>query len=366
MAIVNQLVVVPNTLAPYGYELVNLLAYPAGFIQRFRFEEEWVTAGLQATETGYIVLRDWETAKLYPIRKFKLLLKEKIGSIYYFQCELGELFEFDSDEQRRTAQLEEFNREFVGAKTEIRSSNHPREDMKPLVFITGYNPKLDNVNSTAPNDQTAKTNEKWGNLLQAIRAISFYGNIEFLRIINVTEHGWPNKIAPIDDHAYVLKRGLNYEVIIAQYRLGGINNIGVPRDIELIGDNKTVVPIRSKQRAVGKYDILSFVLSVDQNARIKRSFFDLKFTPASDLASYINPFIQVPIKLHTPISGVLVRLLFIVAFITVYFVPSLLTTFSSILSPEVFGINSTQLIRDLSLFILTVTTVDLLTELRKR
>lgn len=366
---VNQLVIVFNTVVPYGYELVNILAYPNGFVQRFRFEEEWLDLSkanwAEKDAQGYVVLRDWETALLYPIRRFKLITYEKIGSIHFLQCELGQLFEFDSDDSRRVIQLREFNDELNKARTDIRESNIPNGHMKPLVFTSGYDPHLENFNSTAHRDLEAKNNERWANILLNIKGIAFYSSVEFLRIIGVSEQGCPARKAIVSDYAYVVKRGLNYEVAVAQYRPGGLKKDGTSRDISLVGDNDALVPIRASQRAVGKYDILSFVFQLNRNSRIKRSFFDLKFTPIGDSAPYVNPLIQVPVEVHTPFPySIGIKSILVIALLIFYFIPALLT--SILLPPSVFGIDSTQLAHDLAIFLLAVTATDLLTEIRKQ
>ena len=91
----NYVVLMPNAIEPYGYELVNILAYPAGFQYRFRFDEEWVQEKLRNNITkltnkkGFIILRDMVTATFYPIRFCTIKQARKIGKIYYFEYELG-------------------------------------------------------------------------------------------------------------------------------------------------------------------------------------------------------------------------------------------------------------------------------------
>ena len=68
------IVFIANAIEPYGYEIVNVLAYPPGFKYRFRFDEEWVQDEIKSQiadltdREAYIVLRDFDKAKLFPIR----------------------------------------------------------------------------------------------------------------------------------------------------------------------------------------------------------------------------------------------------------------------------------------------------------
>ena len=57
----KHLVIIPNTISPYGYETVPVLATPNGFQYRFRFDEEWVQDSIVHRpdlngKKGYIVL----------------------------------------------------------------------------------------------------------------------------------------------------------------------------------------------------------------------------------------------------------------------------------------------------------------------
>jgi hypothetical protein len=361
----KQLVVVFNTVEPYGYELVNLLAYPDGFTTRFRFEDDWVDASLGIPEKntlGYIVLRNLDTSKLFPVRRFLLLNYSKIGSIHYLQCVLGELFAFDSDEGRRATQLDEFNKSFGTVRTEIETTNKPGEHMRPLVFMSSYDPPLMDFNSKA-TESDDKNNERWANFLSVIRDIDFYKDVEFLRIVQVSEQECPDRRAPVKDHSYILKRSLNYEVVVAQYRPSGLGKRTEPRDIKLQCDDKNVISVRPRQRAVGKYDILSFILRIDRKTRIKKSFFDLEFTPTEKLAPYVNPLIQVPIKINSPMRLVVIDAILTVILVGFYLFPAIWIQF---LPLDVFGRPAMDFGRDLSLVTLAVTITDLIAEIRNR
>ena len=57
----KNIIIIPNTIDPYGYEAIPILAYPNGFIYRFRFDEEWVEDSLFHREdlvgkNGYIII----------------------------------------------------------------------------------------------------------------------------------------------------------------------------------------------------------------------------------------------------------------------------------------------------------------------
>lgn len=363
----SQLVVVPNAINPYGYEMVNILAYPSGFLQRFRFEDEWVEAGINVLvgSDGYIVLRDRDTGILYPIRRFKLVSLSRVGTVHYLVCRLGELFNFDSEIPRQSGQIVTFNNEFLDAKSTLKNTNQPGADMKPLLFKTGYYPTfIDNVNSTASGIQDIEA-ERWGNLLACINNISFFSGVEFLRIVTIRELNKPTKTASIKDDAYIFDPGKSYEVLVAQYRIGGIGNGATPRDIELIGDGSSIIPVRAKERAVGKYDILSLVLRLDRTAKTKKTFFDIKFTPLAQATAYVNPVIHVPVIISPPLITLGVKLFLAVFLIIVYFVPNALTTFTALMPATILQISAATFTHDLTYLALTVTMLDLINELKK-
>jgi hypothetical protein len=361
----EQLVVIPNTVAPYGYELVDILAYPTGFLQRFRFESEWVDFGTKGAAAakgspGYIVLRDKAEAKLYPIRKFSVVSLNQVGSVFYLECELGELFDFDSNKEHRDEQLQEIGQSLSRAHKNISRTNIAGEDMKPLMFFTRV---LPNPSNNQPVSEVAKDeHERWSNIISCVADVKFYEHTEFLKVFPPNEFGNTSCIARTVSSSFELKPGLDYAIQVAQYRPGGVSKQRCPRDIELSCDGKTVLPVRAKQRAVGKYDILNFVLRVDPSTPAKNSFFELRFTPEDGAEAHINPSLYFPLTIRLPFKRLIRQVALTSIFLGIYLLPNLSPYFST----SIVSFFDKEFVNDMALVALILTTVDLLAELRKR
>src|SRR5690349_12187560 len=87
-------IIIVNSIAPYCYELNNILALPDNFVYRFRFRKskkgEWMPQidnpkSLRDCD-GLIVLREFQTTgQFIPIRKIHINKVSVIGDIVYIE-----------------------------------------------------------------------------------------------------------------------------------------------------------------------------------------------------------------------------------------------------------------------------------------
>ncbi|MCL5113732.1 MAG: hypothetical protein M1372_01000 [Patescibacteria group bacterium] len=324
----NYVVLIPNAIEPYGYELVNILAYPSGFQYRFRFDEEWVQEKLRNNiaklnnKKGYIVLRDKDAAKFYPIRFCIIKQARKIGKIYYFEYELGDIIDYDSKENLAVEQIEDFNKKFSEFHKNDISNNNPNADMTPLCLFSNYELTIKNQNYLGR--QIEREDEQWGNVVSAIKNIKLYENVEFIKLVDVISK---TKKASISNYAFSLKEEQDYALRVLQYIPKRSKAEATTRDVQITVDENYITPIRAKHRAVGKYDVLTFLIRTKPGSGGRWSFIDLEHVAKAEAQPSIEPTIHFPVFIGKLLKRSLIVFCAIVILLLVYKSPRLLTQF---------------------------------------
>lgn len=306
------IIIIPNAINPYGYELTKIMAYPKGFRYRFRFDEEWVHDEVKSNistlkgKKGLIVFRDKDEAKFYPIRYFTLTLARRIGIIYYFEYELGEFIDFSSDEIVKSNQLADFNSKFMEFHASKIISNEPGENMRPLVLFTRFEPVIKNEHYSSL-DVEEREFEQWGNIVTLTRNIKFYEGVEFIKLIKAEPMKLNGYKSYFKNEFLYLKEGEDYNLMILQLvPKGGIVKPR-PREILVKSDNKYIKILRNRARAVGKYDVLTFLFRVRANTGGHNSFLDIEHTPKAEAEQYIEPKLYIPIRINKSTLKLLIK-----------------------------------------------------------
>lgn len=352
------LLIIPNAIIPYGYELTKIMAYPIGFQYRFRFDEKYVDDEVKTKisnlcgKKGLIVIRDKEEARFYPIRYFNLTLARRIGKIFYFEYELGEFIDFSSDENYKSHQLIEFNDKFNEFHKGKFVSNEPGQDMKPLVILNGFKPNIKNEHYVA-TDKIERDFEQWGNIVTLTKNINFYEGVEFIKLIEADPLKSDGTKSYFRNSFLYVREGEDYKLPILQLVPNkGDHKLLEPRDIEVKSDNKYIEVLRDKARAVGKYDVLTFIFRVKSHSGGKDSFLDVLHTPKSETMQYIEPKYYIPIRIERSYAKLFIKLGIAIVFVVGYgFVH---------LHPQA----SIGIMKDISLIGVTIITYELLREIR--
>lgn len=356
----KHLVIIPNTISPYGYETIPVLAFPEGFQYRFRFDEEWVQDSIVHRQDlngkeGYIVLREFKSGQLYPIRHFKIITFKKIGTIFYIEIQLGQLVAFDSDASHRQTQVNSFNDEFTKFNSGVIKSNPPGNNMSPLVFLTNFPCKIQNEHKSSDLDEEM---ESWGNILSCFKDVDFFTDVQFLRIISAEPLDSKNGSAAFINGELVLKEGADYKIQLAQFITKISSQPLAQTDIKIIGDNLTISVLRGVQRAVGKYDILTFVVRVNKDRISGATFLDVQHSPTPALSGIGDPHMYIPIKITKSPRKYFHKAGVLLFFILLYAGPS----FTSIL-PSYWLTSYTDFIKDISIIGFTISLLSLAKEL---
>lgn len=283
-----------NSILPYRYDINQIVALPAGFTYRNRWAQQWVDPSLSDDiaklqgKSVLIILRDFDEDILIPVRWGKLYLTQRIGTIFYFEYELGDFVRYDADATKRTEQTEQieaFNRTFRSYHPE--SSSAPKAGIKPSVFLSRIGSELEGA--------TFDDFDNWGNVVDAIGRVKTYEAVEFLKIVSTAS--LDKNPAKIHERQYELRPNTVYEMRLFQF----IPNPGAtelePHDIELNASRGQIMVLQERQRAVGKYDMLRFVFRVEDLKHGESSFIEVLHKPHPRSSDFALPSLYLPVTI---------------------------------------------------------------------
>ena len=243
-----------NSIIPYKFDVNQIVALRTGLTYRNRWKSQWVEPALSnniselKSKEVLLVLRDWKKDRLIPLRWGTIYLATKIGDVFYFEYQLGDLVKYDSDEDARSKQIDAINRKFVQLHSGIaRAIDGP---IKPSVFMSQIHMQLEHSLDT---DLDA-----WGNLVSALGDVEAFNGIEFIKIIDIKHL---DERAIIKGRAFELYANSTYELSVFQ-TIPKTEESPPPHDIELKVLDSQVAVLRGKQRAVGRYDVLRFIFRI--------------------------------------------------------------------------------------------------------
>ena len=361
------LIAIPNAIEPYGYEMIPILAYPKGFTFRFRFEKRYVAERVQNSistledKEGFIVLRDRETSKFYPIRYFRVTKAQKVGDIYYFEFSLGELFDISADIHGKN-QLKEFNRRFSEFHTDIFKENEPNGNMYPLVFSSNFEPNLQNEHFLVHEDNQERSHERWGNIISSLSEIKFFKGVQFLQMREVLAQDSKGS-AEFKDGSLVVTEGSDYALQVVQRVINPDNDIS-DVDIELKSDENTISILRGALKAVGRYDIFTFYFRANEQVITRKSFLDLVHYPKLSAKGKIEPKIGIPIVIEKTNEKIRMKILLLIMFFLAYIFPGILSILPGSYAQETLNITS-EMVKDASIIGLAITLVFLLVDSKR-
>jgi len=328
------LYVVPTTLVPYGYEVIPLLGLPTGVKSRFRFREEWVSEQVISDYAALkeirlvVVLRDFANGQLIPLRRGTVEDIGKIGETFFISFRLGPLIEYDSDKTLRGNQLDSYNAKFHQHHGE-KFASLPSNPMKPLVFTTDFLFQFRNKNIST-SDYYEVDLERFENIVSCIKDIEFFKGVQFLKVVDLTEVK-KQKHAFVTDYNYLLSEDMEYNLRLYQTAPTiSITDIQTPNDISISSDAKHINIIRGKRRAVGRYDVITFVFRTAYNSSSARTFIEVFYKLKQSGEQFIEPSFILPVTIEFTFNKLLKNIIIISLFIGVYLYAQTLRAVSSI------------------------------------
>jgi hypothetical protein len=121
----------------------------------------------------------------------------------------------------------------------------------------------------------------WGNSVAAVTTAKIYERAEFLKILGLFD--LKNRASVVKEEHYVVRSNTVYQLRVFQYvPVPGSAPTVTPHDIDLATFSDHFVQLRPKQRAVGKYDMLIFVLKTRRLPPRERSAIEIPHNPAPE------------------------------------------------------------------------------------
>jgi len=266
-------VLVTNSVFPYCFDVATLLALPAGLRYRFRYLSKWIrlSAPVKSIEglQAIIVLRRFVTAELVPVRWAVIDRVQSFGDIHYVEFVVGGYY----SQPGRSGLVAAMTEAFDG----LGVTNEPGKHLSALVFeIKCLSPA-----SGRGSDDPAE----WYEIVRAIGSEACYADFGFLRVARVetlTGRSAEVQVMKEGGRALSLRSGATYLLDVTQHTPWQVDEteaIRNPYDVVLRAEPGTVTVVRGRQRVVGKYDLLRFILKTPEGYRRRLSFLELVVKP---------------------------------------------------------------------------------------
>lgn len=309
-----------HSAIPYCYDFNTILALPSGFRYRNRFDTPWVDPNLHQNITALVgervllILRDQENNRLIPVRWATINVAQQIGRIYYFEYLLGDLIAYESDDLGRTEQLNKATARFHKYHPELPgAAGHPLH--APSVFRSAAG----NALSTSPADDLTA----WGAATSAVASADIFNRVEFLKVLGMFD--LDNNPCPVANESFLVRPNTVYQLRVFQ-TIPRPDSAGTthPHDIEIECFEDHVVQLRARQRAVGKYDMLNFVLKTRRLPPQERSALQIPLRPDHIKGNFAPSSLYIPLTATgRSARAVLLWTLAVAATLLLMFKPSL-------------------------------------------
>lgn len=301
---------------PYCFDLNEMLALPSGLRYRNRFDNQWIQPNLRngvenlIGERVLVILRDVENNTLIPVRWGAITIVQSIGKIVYFEYLLGDLVEYGTAANVRQQEILD--------RTATLSAEHgwlPGTAGQPMVDPSVFKstagsgfPTIGAANLTA-----------WGNAISAIATAPIYRDVEFLKIVDLV--GPDGAEAEIINESYRVDRNTVYALRVFQHVPSPTMQSFPAHSIEVNTFSQHVVALRSKQRAVGKYDMLTFVLRVLNLGPGERTAMEIPHIPdiATNKQALTSIYLPLVVRPARPARLALTGLILLASLVLMFF-----------------------------------------------
>lgn len=314
--------IIVNAIDPYGYEVNQFLACPKGTKCVVRFKSKWLpTIELPEALTGHsgvLILRDWKSAKLIPLRRLTITSVLPVGEIFDIEWAAEDMIDYDSSPKERNKQIRKFDKHLEAHFGKY--ENNPKEDFQNLVFTV----PADFTKEIHDSEESVPKNEKelhnWGKAVDAIGKLEYYTDIDFLKVIGIKDStGKSQRLVSENSQGlkrYKLRTSTNYLLKVYQRAFTnkpkGDSSVS-PRELFLEADNKAIRIVDDNSPITGKYAGHRFRFKTETLKRKTDTYLRLE-TKRQD--SKQVPPIHIPIRIVTPWWRFALRILSIPVFIS--------------------------------------------------
>lgn len=273
------LIMITNNINPYMYDISQILALPKGSLYRFRYTERWIKEKelLHQPQAGLVVARDFNNAKLYPIRYVDINKIDQFGFIRYIEFLIGNYFFYPSNQKDIDHKITDFN-QIISDTLSDGYSNIPEADMTPLVF--NIDDFYNNHNLESEFDKVEEYNQ-WSQILQILGKMKCYSNFSFLKLVSLRSiAGEEYTCIKLSGgrRGYEIPGGKTFTLDVLQSVPYDPSTAEVKKKthkIELQTEEEVLPRIKSVNYAVGCYDLLHFTFKSNVFKNDVNSFFEI-------------------------------------------------------------------------------------------
>lgn len=365
-----EIFIVANSIFPYGYDAVKILALPDGAKYRARFDQHFVSEqvrrdfhGLKKRRGNYC-FRDYESGLIIPLRNITIDEIYLIGSIYYIGYSVEEVYEFPQDEDRLEKQINEFNNAFRGS---VKLNNDaPGKDLYPLVMMSNAEVKFSDDVETIKEEYDRQM-RRWASIVRRLGKFKYFKYIPFLRIVGIRklDKGTFQKVTNNmtlqgkTDYELQLMHVLQSDSVVPH----SINEQRTDRDEQFkdkasyeigVSGEPTVISLqRPVSRMTGSYDISTFVFrTADISSRIP-AHLTVDYLKWPENIARLDTSLNFLVHVNPSVTFPIVSIVGLAIFGLVYLVPNVLPT---LLGTSVSG----RTLQDISLVAISLTAFDVI------
>lgn len=327
--------IIVNNIAPYGPELVNVLAAPIGAERRFRFQKKYAPTIGQVSalegKGGLIVLRDFETGTFMPVRAFSSTRVRPVGGIIYLSVDLAYIAPLP--ERGREQRLQQFDGLIAGAIGTY--DNLPGSDLTNLILIdTTATAAVDEWDEGADKDEVVR----WGHVT-AVMASQFSISEDYYKVVSVTRSGGKDVsfqgALPVRFFrrsrlalGYILRPGQSYRADVIQrtyVETSGDSSVPGSRLLHATVLDDSLSFLEDAKAIMGKYDVIPFFLRTNRGTYTTRT--PVFFRISVDGKDAHPSSLELPMTVQPSALGIVTRITRAVIFIAalvLYAVPKLI------------------------------------------
>lgn len=317
-----------NSIIPYCYDIGHILGLPTDLSHRFRYRARWIEDTENISnfkgEEGLIVLRNFATGDLIPVRFISVEDVIKAGDVYYIEFQLRGYFSID--------QKNEIADRIIKILKEKGIENKGNEQLECLVI------KIENLKLGDTVKQIDEDNiERWSDLLKEIGSLNCFRDFSFLKILRLRDYSEAQINVgknSAERNSFILKPGQAYYLDVIQHipwEIDKNESIEHPYNVILKTETDEVTILRKVQRVVGKYDLLRFIFKTPSGYMEKHTYLELESDLDIEVSKYGLPALFIPIciqpttmmnvirKLQVSISVISIIVVFLSGKLSCYF-----------------------------------------------
>lgn len=338
-----EIFIIANSIFPYGYDAVKILALPDGAKYRARFDQHFVSEQVRKdfhslkNRRGNYCFRDYESGLIMPLRKIIVDEIYLIGSIYYIGYSVEEMYEFPQDEDRLEKQIKEFN-EAIRGSVKL-NSDAPGKDLHPLVLMSNVRVAFSDDVETIKEEYDRQI-RRWAAIVRRLGKFKYFRYIPFPRIVGIRRlnKGAFQKVV----NNMVLLGKMDYELQVIHMLKSdsavphSINEQRTDRDEQFKEKSSYEIAVHGEPTVfslqipiaimTGSYDINTFVFrTADISSRIP-AHLTINYLKRPDDLTRLDTSLKFFVHVNPSVTFPIVSIIGLFIFGTVYLVPNVLPT----------------------------------------